>query len=105
MTHDRSTKSLQQSPLDILKLFRVQEHRPFLSREVERTLQFLDVGENPESTLRIGMRKWIGFHWCAELHHASLASALMMRSRSLVWIGAYRAISTSRGTTVLMYPS
>jgi hypothetical protein len=36
-------------------LRRMQEDRPFIPRIIERTLQFLDVGDHPEPALRVGM--------------------------------------------------
>ena len=40
---------------DPLPLLRVQEHSPLFPREIERTLQFLDVRHHAETALGVGM--------------------------------------------------
>jgi len=39
----------------------MKENRPLFPRIVERALQFLDIGQDAESPLRVRMREWIGF--------------------------------------------
>jgi hypothetical protein len=41
-------------------LHRVQEHRPFVPRVIERPLQFLDIGQHTEPPLRVGVGEGIG---------------------------------------------
>jgi len=46
--------------LDQAALRRVQEDRPFLPRIVQRPFQFLEIGQNAEPALRIGMLEPLG---------------------------------------------
>jgi hypothetical protein len=54
--------------LDELALRRMQKHRPFRPRKVERAFQLLDIGQHPEAALRVRMGERVGGcgGWCRD---------------------------------------